>query len=119
MTDPGDAQADRHRMRGHATRGISAQAELLGVLAATGIGDELRVVEEADAAPGGRREEYERGWADAVSAVCTVLASMADARQHQRGQAASVRGLAQCRAESPPSVPKETEGEWPLSAVTG
>ncbi|MDX2291800.1 MULTISPECIES: hypothetical protein [Streptomyces] len=40
MTDPGDAQADRHRMRGHATRGISAQAELLGVLAATGIGDD-------------------------------------------------------------------------------
>ncbi|GAA3043999.1 hypothetical protein GCM10017562_01050 [Streptomyces roseofulvus] len=139
MTAPEDDQAVQHRMHGHATRGISARAQLLGVLAATGIGDDQAdsllaaveagaiagtyswVVEEADAAPGGRGEEYERGWADAVSAVSTVLASMADARQHQRGHAASVRGLAQYRAEDPPSVPKEREGEerWPVSAVTG
>ncbi|MFH9742723.1 hypothetical protein ACH4MA_34185 [Streptomyces roseolus] len=64
-----------------------------------------------DGASDRRSEAYAQGWSDAVTAVCAVLASVADTSQRERGRVAAARRLAQHRAARPPAGTDDEEGD--------
>ncbi|MFH9959643.1 hypothetical protein ACH4OX_36290 [Streptomyces roseolus] len=127
MTGVQRGGASYHWTNTHQGMGAGASTRLFSVLVGAGIDEDqadglIAAVEagaitgayswtDANGASDGRSEAYAQGWSDAVTAVCAVLASVADTSQRERGRAAAARRLARHRAARPPAGTDDKEGD--------